>query len=116
MSSTLSLSCSKKLYELLGDTYETGSKHCRERIKSVWHPWFTSNGTWPVNHNDLEQVPAPSFSETIRLLPRIGRLQGWTVWENPTPVSLQALVMNYMYAPTEEEGMEQVSNYLEALL
>lgn len=92
MPSTLSLSCSWKIYGLLGDTYLTQAR-------------------WQLPE---ECPPAPSFSETIRLLPRIAEKKGWQEYE--CPLFFQDVGAIYMSAPTEEEGMERVSNYLEALL
>lgn len=111
MPSTLSLSCSKKLYELLGDTYETKYYHVNDAITG-------------------ERLPAPSFSETIRLLPKIAEKKGWAPFFAARIASLRVLMQDakqvetvashcvelYIHAYTEEEGMEQVSNYLEALL
>ena len=92
MPSTLSLSCSWKIYGLLGDTYLTQAR-------------------WQLPE---ECPPAPSFSETIRLLPRIAEKKGWS--ENGLWGSADDIAQMYMLSDTEEEGMEQVSNYLEALL
>lgn len=104
MPSTLSLSCSKKLYELLGETYETEKHH------SVWRGET-------VLDIETGSIPAPSFSETIRLLPKIGEKAGLDGYgkESIETVSEKCMLL-FQEAPTEEEGMKQVSDYLEALL
>ncbi len=107
MSSTLSLPCSKKLYELLGDTYETESFHEKRITDEV----DLGNGTMFYYY---KKIPLPSFSEMIRLLPRIAEKKRWQEYE--CPLFFQDVGAIYMSAPTEEEGMERVSNYLEALL
>ena len=123
MPSTLSLSCSKKLYELLGETYETESFHEKRITDEV----DLGNGTMFYYY---KKIPLPSFSETIRLLPRIAEKKGWAPFFAARIASLRVLMQDakqvetvashcvelYIHAYTEEEGMEQVSNYLEALL
>jgi hypothetical protein len=114
MPSTLSLSCSKKLYELLGETYQT---------KGYWVPGLDMDGPVPTPTFEVhskyygaakQRFPAPSFSETIRLLPKIAKKKGWADYE--CPLFFQDVGTIYMSAPTEEEGMKRVSDYLEALL
>lgn len=118
MPSTLSLSCSKKLYELLGQTYETK----QTSIGLIYD--------MGIEEPDEIAIPRPDFSETIRLLPRIAEKKGWAPFFAARIASLRVLMQDakqvetvashcvelYIHAYTEEEGMEQVSNYLEALL
>lgn len=112
MPSTLSLSCSKKLYELLGETYET---------EEAGHKWG-NKADLSSAHNCKRRkcLPLPTFAETIRLLPMIGEKAGFPYSKGPEANLfihyITAVAELYMSAPTEEEGMEQVSNYLEALL
>jgi hypothetical protein len=120
MPSTLGLSCSKKLYELLGETYET---EMHWKCHHFFKPFLTENREsdqdWEGQRNEPESerfryIQAPSFSETIRLLPKIAKRKGWKDYE--CPLFFQDVGAIYMSAPTEEEGMKQVSDYLEALL
>ena len=120
MPSTLSLSCSKKLYELLGQTYETEKyrdKQGRETTFGVGPSILSErceDGSRICTSDLVKYTPAPSFSETIRLLPRIAEKNEWS--ENGLWGSADDIAQMYMLSDTEEEGMEQVSNYLEALL
>lgn len=113
MSSTLSLSCSKKLHALLGDTYET-----------KW-AWFNNDGEmgmtlgwelvffgWARETKGYEWHPSPSFSETVRLLPKIAEKKGWNGYQ----LELEFISTVYATAPTEEKGMEDISEYLEKIL
>ena len=101
MSATLSLSCSRKIYELLGDTYETEKHH------SIWRGET-------VLDIETGSIPAPSFSETIRLLPKIAEKKGWEDYE--CALFLYDVYPLYVYTATEEEGMAKVSEYLEKTL
>lgn len=116
---TLSLSCSRKIYELLGDAYGT-SRH--------WDPEFgrlCRCGDGPEEFRHLTAVPAPNFSETIRLLPKIAEKKGWIYWveeknelENLEKLAevTQGICWQYTKTKTEEEGMAKVSEYLENAL
>ena len=100
---TLSLECSKKLYTLLGE-YET-----EQRIS----PENTCGSCYEnESHIPFGQcIPNPNFAETIRLVNQIASksdLDPHDLFEK-----LGAL---YMLAPTPEEGMERVSEYLMKLL
>lgn len=112
----ISLEASKKLYELLGDTYETRFKW--------YHPWLTTgvpeirlSGKVPKIINYLfGDVPAPVFSELLRLLPKIGEAKGWEYEEGCLGQEIQLLCECiseiWMLAPTEEEGISEVGEYL----
>lgn len=112
MPSTLSLSCSKKLYELLGEKFNT-EQHWAEVTDSDGETAKYSVVDY-YNCSDVNCVPASSFSETIRLLPKIAERKEWKDYE--CPLFFQDVGTIYMSAPTEEEGMKRVSDYLEALL
>ena len=126
MPSTLSLSCSKKIYELLGETYETENKWFKRdaavAISDYWVPPL--NWTTPEDMKETKsepyKYPAPTFSETIRLLPKIAEKKGWTP-SNPLEKSTELdrtaneCVWIYMTANTETEGMAEVSEYLEKI-
>lgn len=123
MPSTLSLSCSKKIYELLGETYETENKWFKRdaavAISDYWVPPL--NWTTPEDMKETKsepyKYPAPTFSETIRLLPKIGEKAGLDGYgkESIGTVSEKCMLL-FQEAPSEEEGMKRVSDYLEALL
>lgn len=126
MPSTLSLSCSKKIYELLGRSDKTELYYNHQYGYLTSHEGdsiVASNGN--VIDVNWGNIPAPSFSETIRLLPRIAEKKGWIYWveekdelENLEKLAevTQGICWQYTKAKTEEEGMKQVSDYLEALL
>lgn len=127
---TLSLSCSRKVYELLGDTYETefafyqrGSYFCgKDYIKeSEPEAMRRQNGTLDFPWKCLG--PAYSFAETVRLLPRITEKKGWRDYVNRSEESghgmwdtLEDMTCFFVEAQTEEEGMAKVSEYLEKIL
>lgn len=102
---TLNLEASKKVYELLGDTYAS------EREYSPQEGYNTGGFVYP----------RLNFSELIRLLPKIGEKKGWSedVWDS-NRINLRRmshiLAEIYMLAPTEERGMEEVSKYLLSVL
>jgi len=125
MPATLSLSCSKKIYELLGETYETENKWFKRdaavATSDYWIPPL--NWTTPEDMKETKsepyKYPAPTFSETIRLLPRLIKHMP-THERMPLDAEISThsgiILHNFMHAPTEEEGMKHVSDYLEALL
>ena len=108
---TLSLECSKKLYALLGDTYETERRISPEN----------TCGSCYENESHIpfgQCIPNPNFAETIRLLPKIGEKKGWGTLHihGHTSTIANDVMMDYMLAPTPEEGMERLSEYLMKLL
>lgn len=126
----LNLEASKKVYELLGDTYETEffwDKWCEHiypcvpsdhKLKVHSEADFTKDGSELYFYEPSDDaISAPNFSELIRLLPKIGEKKGWSedVWDS-NRINLRRmshiLAEIYMLAPTEEQGMEEVSKYL----
>ena len=59
-------------------------------------------------------IPLPSFSETIRIIPRIAEKLEWS--ENGLWGTADDLARDYMLAPSPEQGMKEVSNYLRKIL
>lgn len=128
----LNLEASKKVYELLGDTYETEffwDKWCEHiypcmpsdhKLKVHSEADFTKDGSELYFYEPSDDaISAPNFSELIRLLPKIGEKKGWSVIDGyPTEALAKAQLMTemYMLAPTEEQGMEEVSKYLLKIL
>lgn len=112
MPSTLSLSCSRKIYELLAGACQT-ERFWVVKFKDPFKPTHlaTSNDVIPA---DSYSIPAPSFSETIRLLPKIAEKKGWEDYE--CSLFLYDVYPLYVSTPTEEEGMAKVSEYLEGLI
>ncbi|HNA25187.1 MAG TPA: hypothetical protein PLI01_00500 [Nitrospira sp.] len=102
----LSLETSKKVYELCGE-YDT------ERVFA-----YDFDGRYTVMFREeleicLGDVPAPNFAELIRLLRKIGEKKGWKQGEFSDAVGVAfSLLMLYMNAPTEPEGMRAVEEYL----
>lgn len=109
MPSTLSLSCSKRLYTLLDeyDTEQRWIKPYHAKPESDWHI---------TDRSDVEGfgVPAPSFAELVRVLPVIAELKGFSTYN--WVIEIQNIVYMYMRAQSDKEGMKQVSDYLEASL
>lgn len=115
---TLSLECSKKLYALLGE-YETEQRWsvkiaCLRGV--LPEAYLIPRGS--VMTADKYSIPAPNFAETIRLLPKIGEKKGWGTLHihGHTSTIANDVMMDYMLAPTPEEGMERLSEYLMKLL
>jgi hypothetical protein len=113
MTSTLSLKTSQKLYELLGEC----------ETEKLWARWTDPDGKdsgwyvdWAENvrmmkEGEYDWYPAFSFSELIRLLPRItDTFNIWTEYTLPT-ISKELLDL-YMLAPSEKAGMELVDERL----
>lgn len=111
---TLNLEASKKVYELLGDTYETENEW--KRTKS--YPFHVNRKEWrSAKETRLESFNTPTFPELIRLLPKIGEKKGWLkttfcMGDVSARTVGEDLTWLYMNAPTEEQGMEEVSKYL----
>lgn len=110
----LSLETSKKVYELCGD------------IKTEMTYAYNLDGEYDLLRNDDVQehlagdVPAISFSELIRLLPKIGEKKGWRVGgaraAGQLVNKLVRITALYVNAPTEPEGMAAVESYLLSIL
>lgn len=68
----------------------------------------------------LKIVPTYTFSELIRVLPKIGEKMCWNSGFGRTGTCLIDVLYNmsiiYMNAPTEPEGMQAVEDYLMRLL
>jgi hypothetical protein len=95
---TLSLECSKKIYDLIGE-YETEQTYSeREEPDCLCG-----------NHDDPGYIliPKPNFAELIRLIPKIGKKKGW---KEPY---FRAYLMTdkYMETLSEREGMQKVEEY-----
>ena len=152
---TLSLSCSRKIYELLGDTYETEKYWVNGDVGYGYEGdlEITPSENWNLtdckpDRGDVEvsyelyeagldaysaekdrlfslltPIPAPSFSETIRLLPKIAEKKGWKDYVNRNEDSgcgmwdvAEDLTCFFVEATTEAEAMAKVSEYLEKML
>lgn len=103
---TLDRDVAEAIYKLLGDTYET----------AAWHE--TPDDRDP--HRPHERIPLPSFSETIRLLPKIGERKGWYGRTGEDALMIWNIVSDcahrYVAAPSPDQGMKEVSNYLRKIL
>jgi len=116
MNPVLSISLSRRLKELVGEV-ETQFSHCIS-LPGNFQPMEPMDvdgfdDEWLENFSEV--IPAPSFSELIRLLPAIGEKLGWSSHEIQDK-HLSILAVQYMVAPTPQEGMEKVEAYLEKLL
>lgn len=110
MSSRASLELSKKIFELVGE-YDT------ERF---WIRRLTT-GEWVLQNNqhlDDNCVPAPTFAEIVRVLPKIGEKKKITreTASYSSRFYSENLVYLYMSEKTEPEGMKAVEDYLMKLL
>jgi len=114
MTPVLSLETSRRLYELLGEV-ETEQYWIKPSSAQTYFLASKQNmGT--RDQSTLEGVyPAPSFGELIRLLPALGEKLGWSSHEIQDK-HLSIVAVQYMVAPTPQEGMEKVEAYLEKLL
>lgn len=106
---TLNLEASKKVYELLGDTYKTRDSFSEKEEPDCLCGDHVEPG--------YKLIPKPNFSELIRLLPKIGEKKGWLkatfcMGDVSARTVGEDLTWLYMNAPTEEQGMEEVSKYL----
>jgi len=92
-----------KIFELVGE-YSTEARSGWEGFNSFEH----------------DRVPMPNFGETIRILPNIGEKKGWERDEVTNKISMRRvshiLAEIYMLAPSAEEGMTNVSEYLRKIL
>lgn len=108
---TLSLEASKKVFEIVGE-YET---------EKCWEGLLIDVGDkfrWRVNKRNKNgnpaKYPAPNFSEVVRVLPKMQKATGnneeWaSAW---CRINATAMVIAYMQAPTEQEGLRAVENIL----
>jgi len=126
MTLTIDRDVAEAIYELV-DYYET------EQAAEVDCPCVEEG--YPSCAPDL---PLPNFSETLRILPKIGETKEWFNFENvlvcPTcgvpnqdecvhapPFDellhrFAYITLKYMESPTEEEGIKRVSAYLRKIL
>lgn len=109
---TLSLSCSRKIYELLGDTYETERKWVEMTTDGQWDNFSARDAR--ILPDRLKKIGAPNFGETVRLMSAINMAKNWNPWADQT--ILKKIVILYAEAPTDEYGMAKVSQYLENIL
>lgn len=126
---TLSLIASKKVFEIVGP-YETYYSHTS--FRNISSP-KEQHGTFLhqiVLTDDVEEMmgrsylkdfavtPAPTFSELIRVLPKIGEKKGWEGerFSFVPPHHVLHIIAHYMNAPTEAEGMQAVEEYLMKIL
>ena len=111
----LSLEASKKVYELVGE-YET-EKHWSRSTKGKVMPWRFGYFSKTMG---TEIIPAPTFAELIRVLPKIGEKKGWPVsgarLAGKMVNKLVRMTAIYVGALTEPEGMAAVEEYLMKLL
>lgn len=125
--STLSLEASKKVFEIVGE-YETEKKyavskeddffvHAVSPRKPFYDPrlcWSDAHGDALNNPEDFNFVPRPNFAELIRVLPKMQKTTGnneeWaSAW---CRINATAMVLAYMQAPTEQEGLRAVEKIL----
>lgn len=117
MSTRLSFEASKKIFELIGD-YNTETRWVNVdgdflNDGSGEKEWSLLRDFLPSS-NSLS-FPTPSFSELVRVLPKIGEKKDW--WpHNDTDVLAGHLARIYANAPTEPEGMAAVERYLMEIL
>lgn len=136
---TLSLEASKKVFDLIGEygTENYWGKWClhsrfcdREPIElhKEGEMKLDSVGDADSFSHGKDDIPAPTFAELIRVLPRISDTKKWTSHNgkiqgiNRIKVKggvsemIAHMTMIYMYAPSEPQGMKEVEKYLMELL
>lgn len=113
---TLDRDVAEAIYKLLGHTYETEKSWCiaKDGDFGCYEPLDISSYEDEYLSNYKEVIPALDFSETIRILPKIGEKKEWS--ENGLWGTADDLARDYMLAPTPEQGMKEVSNYLRKIL
>lgn len=104
----LNLDLSRKIYELVGE-YET-DKYWVDYDDTG--PHLSETGLIP-KYPYQTCFPAPTFSELIRILPRIGEKLDW---RSHLEMHSQKLLEKFMLATTDQKGMEAVEAYLEKLI
>lgn len=118
----LTLECAKKIREVLGETYETGN----DWVEHYNYEQPTRKGTlvWDVYPRDETDkvdyiVPAPDFAETIRLMPKLDEKVHWGFYneymgdeELMRDRHVKQMAIIYMLAPTPEQGMIEISEYI----
>jgi hypothetical protein len=107
--STLDRDVAEAIYKLLGwlDVAKHYGKH---------RGGYKAHSTDPMSHSCRRNgcIPLPDFSETIRLIPRIAEKLEWS--ENGLWGTADDLARGYMLAPSPDQGMKEVSNYLREML
>lgn len=105
----------EKIYELVGE-HETENEY-RHLTFDIYQLIRRKKKYTGIS---LGCFPAPDFSETIRILPNIGGKKGWERDEVTNKISMRRvshiLAEIYMLAPTAEEGMKNVSDYLRRII
>ena len=121
MNNTLDLETSKLIYKTIGDFdtektwYDCGSNiwNCGDWAEAMNNGKDYAQSTAPGY--GIKTIPAPSLGETIRILPKIGEERGWdNGWYRVMDAVNLACI--YISAPSPEEGMKQVGEYLTKLL
>lgn len=132
MMTTLSLIASKKVFEIVGP-YETDYSHTsfrnisspKEQHGMFLHQIVLTDDVEEMMERsylkDFAVTPAPTFSELIRVLPKIGEKKGWPEThfckgEISACSVTEDIACAYMLASTEPEGMKAVEEYLLKLL
>jgi hypothetical protein len=104
---TLSLNASRRVHELVGD-YETERRwRCKIHKDTGRTEWIASK---PRLVNKARYIPAPSFSELIRILPRIEKIA------ERIDTHTRYLAFRYRDASTEPEAMAACESYLMKLI
>jgi len=105
----------EKVYEIVGE-YETENEY-RCLTLDVFRLMRRKK---KYTGSCLACFPAPNFGETTRLLTKIGERKGWERDEVTNKISMRrvshVLAEIYMLAPSAEEGMTNVSEYLRKIL
>jgi|CXWK01.1.fsa_nt_gi hypothetical protein len=104
----LTLECAKKIYELLGE-YKT-----LQRVSPNDDCGSCYEGD--AHKPSGKCIPSPDFAETIRLLPHIGEAKKDSVdgngWIYRSEVYAGILAEKFTLAPTPEQGMIEISEYI----
>lgn len=108
---TLSLEASRKIFELIGK-YETERRWIYTGKWKVVKPRVYD--TEKTIHSS-EGFPAPTFSELIRVLPRIGEKKGWEPIKQVSDIA-RWMLFTFMTTHSEPQAMRDIETYLEKIL
>ena len=122
MPATLTLEASKKVRELLGDTEKTRMLWSESNIGEYGLRVCRDGSTYSE-----DDINAPDFGETIRLLPLIAEKKGWPPYPMSPAVNFHAspptadelarrFLYRYMKASSPEEGMRLISEEIMRLV
>lgn len=117
MQPTLDRDVAEAIYKIVGE-YETAQRWAfklaclRGELRDAY---LIDRGT--VITADKVSIPAPDFGETIRIIVQIDKKRDGSYDEEDWLTMVYCVItQKYMFAPSPEQGMAEVSNYLRKIL